>query len=360
MRHTLALAIGLLLLCGPVEAKNDWKPGKVLALKSAKHDRAFSLYIPSKYSSKKSWPLVLSSHGRGGAGNKEIRGWQALANKHGFIVACPDMVTATNHRPKTSSLPAEQEDDEVLMSIYDAITEQLRVNKRAVMITGFSGGGNPSYHTGLRHPDRITHICTRGGNFSPQQVPRDKRTIDAGKSSTSIYIFYGEKDHPLIVGENGQNGAAKNAYEALTKAGYENVVIEEVPGMKHESRPGTAAAWFGAWVAENEKMFKAGDKADGVIAKADAAQAKKKLPDVIKHLKKAHDIQAKAGLPLSAKARLDAIEAEGKTAFDALKEMGDGGAVEAALKGLRSLAKEYRGLPIAKEAATLIKAFKAK
>jgi poly(3-hydroxybutyrate) depolymerase len=154
-------------------------PGRAHALTTEKHGRGYVLFVPSKYSKRSSWPLVVSSHGRGGSGAGEMRAWRGLANKHGFIVACPDTVTATHDREPTSSLSPSQEDDEVLMSIIEAVSARFRVNRRAVMITGFSGGGNPSYHSGLRHPEVFTHICTRGGNFAPQQIPTDEAVLEA-------------------------------------------------------------------------------------------------------------------------------------------------------------------------------------
>ena len=119
------------------------------------------------------------------------------------------MCTATVDRPPTSKLAPEVEDEEVLLSIFNEVAANFRVNRRAVMVTGFSGGGNPSYHTGLRHPDVITHICTRGGNFAPQQMPTDEKVLAAGKKRMQIYIYYGDNDHPLILGEGGKPGTRR-------------------------------------------------------------------------------------------------------------------------------------------------------
>ena len=263
MRTRLFLPLlAVLLAASPAAAKpnpKSLKPGKVHPLTTTKHDRRWSLYVPSKYSKKSSWPVVITSHGRGGEGAKEIRSWQALANKYGFLVAAPDMVTATNHRPAKSKLAPSREDDEVLMEIFAFVCDNFRVNRRAVMVTGFSGGGNPSYHSGLRHPEVFTHICTRGGNFAPQQIPGTD-AIAAGNKHLQIYIYFGEHDHVLIIGDQGNNGQAHAARDALKRAGYENVEFEQIEGMKHASRPDIAAAWFGAYIAANKKTFKAGER----------------------------------------------------------------------------------------------------
>ena len=51
------------------QARWTFDDGRALLLTEAgtkKHDRAYALFVPSKYSRKSSWPLVISSHGRGG------------------------------------------------------------------------------------------------------------------------------------------------------------------------------------------------------------------------------------------------------------------------------------------------------
>ncbi len=336
-----------------VVAEKARKPGKVHSLKSRKHDRAFSLYVPSKYSKKSSWPLVISSHGRGGSGEKEIRSWQALANNHGFIVACPNMVTATNHYETSSNLPAWKEDDEVLLSIYEEICETYNVNRRAVMITGFSGGGNPSYHSGLGHPEVFTHICTRGGNFAPQQIPTDARVLSAGRKKLQIYIFFGERDHVLIIGDDGESGQAHQARDALAGAGYENVKFEKIAGMKHQSRPDIAAEWFGAYLKANKKRFKAGDKADKMLAKARAAIEDEKYGAAVKELLKCRALETKEGLESLAQPQLDALDEIGRKRIEEAKAAREAGDVKAADKLLASVARDFKGLPSGEAAKSL-------
>lgn len=278
-----------------------------------------------------------------------MKAWRSLADQFDFIVACPDMVTATVGRNTKSKLSPAEEDDAVVLSIVRDVSEHFRVNRRAVMITGFSGGGNPSYHSALRHPDVFTHVCTRGGNFAPQQIPRDKGVIEAGKDKLQIYIFFGEQDHPLIVGEGGSPGQAQQAYDALQQAGYAHITFEEVAGMKHESRPRKAAAWFGAYLDENAKRFKRGDKVDEWIADAEEDLAEGKTSGALKSLLKARDAEVKYELEPYSQPLLDRLEAEGREALEAAREAEDRVA-------LGKLARTYRGLPVAEDAKAALKA----
>ena len=350
----LALLASALLPAPSACAKDTpLKPGKVHELKTKKHDRAWSLLVPSKYSPKKSWPLVISSHGRGGSGAGEMRGWQGLANKHGFIVACPDMCTATHNRPAKSNLPPSQEDDEVLMEIFETVCAQFRVNRRAVMITGFSGGGNPSYHSGLRHPDVFTHICPRGGNWAPQHMPHDEKVVAAGKEHLQIYVFWGEKDHVLIIGEPHGTGQAYQALKALKEAGYKNIKEEQVPAMGHKSRPDLAATWFGDYVEKNAKLFKAGDKVDDLLEKAAALIEKKKYAGAIKLVLKAAAQEKKHTLRASSDGLLATLEEAGKARLADAEKLKESGDLKGAAKAASAIAREFKGLDVADAAKAL-------
>ena len=354
----LLLALLALLTTVALAAEEPLKPGSVIHRTSKKHGHSWSLYVPSSYSPRASMPLVLSSHGRGGEGKKEIGQWVSLANKYGFIVACPDMCTATVNRPPTSNLRPEVEDEEVLLSIFEEVSLHFRINRRAVMITGFSGGGNPSYFTGLRHPDLITHICTRGGNWVPQWLPTDQKLLEAGKKALDIYIYSGDKDHPLILGENGQPGQAQQAHEALTGAGYPNVKLEMIKGMGHASRADIAAGWFGEYLAKNKKLFAAGDKADALTAEIDEAIGKEKYSSACRDLKKLVSLEEKSGLrPDSEKIR-EKLEKIAATLLEQAKEAQAAGETGDAVRIAGRVAREFRGFQAETDAKAMVKAWK--
>lgn len=357
MRRTFWLA-ALVLLAAPAaaaSAADELKPGEVLHLTVEKYHRPWSLYVPSSYNPRVSWPLVISSHGLNGSGKGEIGAWVGLAKEHGFLVACPDMCSATEGRPPATEMSKWDEDDAVLMEIVDTIRAHFRVNPRAVMITGFSGGGNPSYYSGLRHPDVFTHICTRGGNFAPFQLPKDEKVLEEGKKNLVIYIFYGDHDHPLILGQNGEPGQAVQAYEALKAAGYEHLTIEKVEGMKHESRPGKAADWFGAFLKENEKLFRAGDEADELMADAKEEIAKEDWRGAIRALDKLEKHEEKHGLRPRAAAEKEKIDAVGRKQIEEATKLHDAGDTGEALKILGRVIRDFRGLPSADRAKDLKK-----
>jgi poly(3-hydroxybutyrate) depolymerase len=287
-----------------------------------------------------------------------MRPWKPLADHHGFIVACPDLITATNHLKGTSNLPPFVEDEEVLLSIVETIRSAFRVNPRAVMITGFSGGGNQCYWSGLRHPEIFTHICPRGGNFAPQEVPADEEVLKAGRDHLRIFIFYGEHDHPLILGSEGNPGQAQMAFDALTKAGYRHLAIEKVPGMKHESRPKKAAEWFAEYVKANRKRFAAGDEVDELIDKARGAIENEDYRDAGRSLEKALDIEEKNDLASRAKAVIEKLDAIGQARIEEARKAHASGDIATAKGIIGKVARDFRGLPSGEKAAALSKEWK--
>ncbi len=364
-RRTVVLA-ALALLWVPVgpapaaagEREEAWVAGKVLERRSRAHGRAYSFFAPARAGARQALPLVVSIHGRGGSGQAEMRAWQGLASQHRFLVACPDMVTATNHLQPASTLAPAEEDDQVLLSIVEEVAEHFKVQRRAVLITGFSGGGNPSYHTGLRHPEWFTHICTRGGNFSPPQVP-PAAARGAGPEHTRILIFFGERDHELIIGPNGNDGQAHQARDALVAAGYRHVEFEQVPGMGHESRPRHAAEWFAAWIDANEKRLKAAEKADDLVARARAATAKGRAAEAYRHLATLEAVEEKAGLPPRAPAERERVDAAAGPLLEAAAAAEAAGDLVAARRGLEQVAREFKGRPPGATAAARLAALGA-
>jgi pimeloyl-ACP methyl ester carboxylesterase len=284
-------------------------------------------------------------HGRGGSGKGEIEQWIGFAKELGFIVACPDMCSATDNRPPTSPLAPLVEDEEVLLSVFDEVRGRFRVNRRAVMLTGHSGGGLPAFHTGLRHPGLITHLCARSANFYPVLVPADEQVLAAGRARLKVHIYYGERDHPLILGEDGRPGQARSSFDALKAAGYESVEIERIAGMVHESRADIAAGWFGAFLAANRRTFAAWDKADDLLAVFEEHLASGEWRDAVEDLLALEKYELRNALtPVSTEPRARLLAVAGGFLEEA-KKLSAAGHRSEALGILSRVKRDFQGLP---------------
>jgi len=54
-------------------------------------EKVYMLYPPAKYTSGKSWPLIISLHGMGGTSDTEYKSWGAHAAKFNGFIACPSV-----------------------------------------------------------------------------------------------------------------------------------------------------------------------------------------------------------------------------------------------------------------------------
>ncbi|MCS7304640.1 MAG: hypothetical protein NZ602_05965 [Thermoguttaceae bacterium] len=204
-------------------------------------DSSFAVYVPKSYSHETPMPLVVSSHGINGTGPGEITGWVKFAEEYGFIVVCPTYALATQPNMLKSKSAVLQE-EKMLLEIMERVFRSLNVDRELVLHTGFSGGGLPTYFYAMRHPEIFTALCFRSANFLGDRFPMDVRPW----RNRPIYIFWGSKDHPLII-EKGNMGRPPEGPLCLAffqKAGCTRLKHQIIEGGGHESRPDLAAKWF--------------------------------------------------------------------------------------------------------------------
>ena len=323
---SLALAVLLSLQAQAVD-----KPGQVLAKKTADPDRDWALYIPRSF--KPGGALVISSHGRDGRGDGEIRQWTDLAEKNGFIVACPDYSMASG-RPGTF-----EEDEKVTLDVYKYCTEKFPIDRKAVMISGFSGGGMPTYHHGSRHPDLFPYWGARSANWYTSVMPDDEQLRKC--SGVALYIYYGSKDHELILDQ------APKAQEAF-KGAIKDIKFEQIEGMGHESRAALCAQWFVDKVAEAKKREAMMAPALKAMKAAEEHLAKDRLAQAVSELKKADAHMRKFQLGDDAEKRIEALA-------DAQIEKASAAAKEDGLKLLEAAKKAFAGTKAEKRIAEKLK-----
>lgn len=215
----------------------------------------FAYCIPPALRTQRDVPLVISYHGAGGDGANEAKAWIALAESNGFAVACPTSLLAghgiaAGGRPAASGETDFVKESDAAVSIVEMLAGMIALDRRRVMITGYSGGGNPTYWSGLFRPDVFPFVCTRCGNWPTligQQIagPRAEPARTAAAQSR-FYVYWGERDHPLIL------GSIQQPLEALKALAPAFLKSEMIPGMGHDHSAGRAASWFMVAMREAE------------------------------------------------------------------------------------------------------------
>jgi predicted esterase len=124
------------------------------------------------------------------------------------------------------------------MSIVGQLQYLYDIDRRNVLMTGFSGGGFPVYFVGLRHPDVFSAVVARNANFNRKSLdgwyPEEAR-------KTPVMVYYGQNDLPNVKSQS------QAAAEYLREAGFQ-VESRVLPGKRHERRPEVAMDfWLKHW-----------------------------------------------------------------------------------------------------------------
>jgi poly(3-hydroxybutyrate) depolymerase len=243
----LLLSVSAMFAAGcPITQPQD-TPVKHTAHKDQITNTKYYLYVPSTYDKSKTYPLVITLHGTNPWDDAwmQIREWKALAEERGFIVAAPVLRVFSTEGitpvPIGKRLSALAEDDKAILAICDEISHRYRVDKKRILLTGFSAGGYPMYYTGLRHPEKFAALIARACNC-------DTRIMDdAGVTKTSrrvpVVIYYGKDD----LGRIQKQSVA--AFQWLRRHGWDkhNSKWKETRGG-HLRRPETCYSYWANYV----------------------------------------------------------------------------------------------------------------
>ena len=197
--------------------------------------RGFYIYVPSTYNQHRPAPLIVTCHGTPpfDIAEHHIREWKMLGERNGCIVVAPQL-TATDGLLGDGPVAGMLADERCILSIISELGYRYNIDRNNIMITGFSGGGFPTYWVGLRHPEIFSVVVARNCNFSAGNLD-GWYTPEAVK--TPVMVYYGEHDPGAIQGQSN------DAIKYLQSRGFVvNWVV--LPGVGHERRPEYAMDFF--------------------------------------------------------------------------------------------------------------------
>jgi len=167
--------------------------------------RTFLVHLPPSDDKSHPLPLVIALHGGGGTGERMINltlgGLNALADKDGFIVTCPDGIEKhwNDGRPQAISRTHKDGIDDVgfISALIDHLDNQFNVDRKRVYVTGISNGAKMSFRLACEIPDKIAAIAAVGGSMvDPVSVyTKPSRPI-------SVMVIHGTDD-PLVLWNGG-------------------------------------------------------------------------------------------------------------------------------------------------------------
>ncbi len=197
--------------------------------------RGFYIYVPSTYSHNRPAPLIFTCHGTPpfDVAEHHIREWKMLGEKNGCIIVAPTLI-ATDGLLGDGPIFGMLANERFIMSLVSLLGYRYNIDRANVMITGFSGGGFPTYWVGLRHPDVFSAVVPRNCNFSQSNI---EGWIPREANRTAVMIYWGQNDPGTIQAQSRQG------VRYLKSRGFvvETAVLR---GAGHERHPEVAMEFF--------------------------------------------------------------------------------------------------------------------
>jgi predicted esterase len=225
------------ILAGCAVPQPQIVPHDFFQIQDKEFNREYYVYLPSSYG-KRPLPLVVTCHGTNpwDSARMQINEWKYLAEHHDFVVVAPEVKSARGFIPPTAGegISILQEDEKFIFKVIERFRNNINIDSRAIMITGWSAGGFPAYFVGLRHPDLFRCIAARQANFIREYYTPELGKLDPWQP---ILVFYGENDMPILKADS------KVAYSFLRRAGQKNLFLQSM-NVGHTRHPEVAVEFF--------------------------------------------------------------------------------------------------------------------
>lgn len=197
--------------------------------------RGYWIYVPSRYRHDRPAPLIVTCHGSPpfDVSSHHIREWKMLGERNGCIIVAPELIGTDGilgDGPRVGMLANER----FILSLLSLLGYRYNIDRANIMITGFSGGGFPTYWVGLRHPDIFSVVAARSSNFNKGNLD-GWYPMDALK--TRVLVYWGQNDPAAI------RLQSEAAVRYLRSKGF-SVRTATLPGVGHQRRPEVAMAFF--------------------------------------------------------------------------------------------------------------------
>ena len=173
------------------------------SLISSGHKREYLLYVPTSYDPKRPTPLVISMHGAGGwpVQQRDLSGWNRLAEREGFIVVYP----AGSGRRGPRVWHASNADVGFISDLIDKLEASYNIDPARIYANGISNGAGMSFVLSCTLSDRIAAVGLVGAaHLLPWSWCKDHRPVP-------MISFHGTAD-PMTPYKGGSTWVADKVF----------------------------------------------------------------------------------------------------------------------------------------------------
>ena len=170
--------------------------------------REYLLYVPRSYDRTKPTPLVISLHGAGGwpVQQRDLSGWNRLADAEGFIVVYPSAVSGAGPRIWHVDHGAGlARDVRFISALIDTLEAAYTIDSTRIYANGLSNGGGMSFVLSCTLSDRIAAVgMVAAAQTLPWSWCTDRRPVP-------MIAFHGTAD-PDIPYNGGSSWLAPDSF----------------------------------------------------------------------------------------------------------------------------------------------------
>ncbi len=234
---TVSVALAALVGCAVPQPQNTRTQPRLMI--ESITGGLYYLFVPDTYRRDHPAPLIVSCHGTDpfDVAAYQVGEWKKLAEDYGCILVCPKL-RSTDGIFGSGDIGQLLRDERLIMTILGQLHYLYNIDRRNVLMTGFSGGGFPVYFVGLRHPDVFTVVAARNANFSRHAL---EGWYPPEALGTPLIVYYGQNDPGAIRTQSDE------AVAYLRGAGF-SVETAVLGGSGHERHPEVAMRfWLKHW-----------------------------------------------------------------------------------------------------------------
>ncbi len=173
--------------------------------------REYLLHVPRSYDRGKPAPLVISLHGAGGwpTQQRNLSGWNRLAEREGFIVVYPSALWGRGPKVwKVTRGPLLAADIRFISELIDTLEASYSIDPKRIYANGLSNGGGMSFVLSCALSHRIAAVgMVAAAQTLPWSWCTDRRPVP-------MIAFHGTAD-PLIPYDGGSSPIAPDVFPSV-------------------------------------------------------------------------------------------------------------------------------------------------
>ena len=180
------------------------------SIESSGEEREYLLHVPISYDPDTPTALVVSMHGAAmwPAQQRNMSGWNKLADDHGFIVVYPSGNGMPKLWPTSLQGPGTIRDSDFISKLIDTLMAEYNIDPTKIYVDGMSNGGGMAFVLSCTLSERVAAISMVGA--SP---PAPVEWCDSDRPLPMI-AFHGTAD-AVVPFEGGALGVPFNSAEIV-------------------------------------------------------------------------------------------------------------------------------------------------